>query len=182
MFRWKIFYLHFKSSSASRKWKNSTLSVLLTLYTVHRVRRDPSVTVRNFSPDNTGHRSSNNWTPGSLIFFHIFLWKIPISIGNILSSLRILKRFQKVKKFERCPFCWLCSQSTKRLWLKVGRVRGTGTWDSGTWVWDVGLGRGTRPWDSDVGLGRGTRTWDSDVGLGDVGREDSGTRGDSGTW
>ena len=56
------------------------------------------------------------------------------------------------------------------------RGRGTETWD-----WDVGLGRGTRTWDSDVGLGRGTRTWDSDVGLGDVGREDSGTRGDSGT-
>ena len=29
-------------------------------------------------------------------------------------------------------------------------------------------------WDSDVGLGRGTRTWDSDVELGDVGLGDVG--------
>ena len=55
----------------------------------------------------------------------------------------------------------------------MGLGRGTRTWDS-----DVGLGRGTRTWDSDVGLGRGTRTWDSDVGLGDVGLGDTRGPGD----
>ena len=56
--------------------KIPALSVSLTL--VHRVRRDSSVTLRKFSP-------------GSLTFFHISLWKILISIGNILSWFRILK-------------------------------------------------------------------------------------------
>ena len=40
----EIFYLHLQSSSASRKWKS--LNVVLFADSVHRVRRDPSVTVR----------------------------------------------------------------------------------------------------------------------------------------
>ena len=54
IFHWKIFYLHLQSSSASKKWKNA--NVLRFADLVHRVRRDPSVTLRNF------HRtqSSNN--------------------------------------------------------------------------------------------------------------------------
>ena len=40
----QIFYLHLQSSSASRKWKS--LNVVLFADSVHRVRRDPSVTVR----------------------------------------------------------------------------------------------------------------------------------------
>ena len=42
----EIFYLHLESSSASRKWKN--LNVVLFADSVHRVRRDPSVTQKIF--------------------------------------------------------------------------------------------------------------------------------------
>ena len=49
IFRWKIFYLHLQSSSASRKWKNSNVVYFADL--VHRVQRDPSMTLRKFSLD-----------------------------------------------------------------------------------------------------------------------------------
>ena len=48
----EIFYLHLESSSASRKWKN--LNVVLFADSVHRVRRDPSVTL---SSDSSGQNS-----------------------------------------------------------------------------------------------------------------------------
>ena len=40
----KIFYFHLESSSASRKWKN--LSVVIFADSVHRVRRDPNMTLK----------------------------------------------------------------------------------------------------------------------------------------
>ena len=49
IFRWKIFYLHLQSSSASRKWKNS--NVVRFADFVYKVRRDPRETLRKFSPD-----------------------------------------------------------------------------------------------------------------------------------
>ena len=49
----EIFYLYLESSSASRKWKN--LNVVLFADSVHRVRRDPSVT--QFSSDSSGQNS-----------------------------------------------------------------------------------------------------------------------------
>ena len=64
-----------------------------------------------FSADTTSHGLRITKRPA---VWNFSLWKISISIGNILSLFTILKRFQKVKKFERCPFRRLCSQSTKR--------------------------------------------------------------------
>ena len=50
-FPWKIFYLYLEFLCASRKWKNS--NVIRFADPVHRVERDPSVTLRNYS-DTTG--------------------------------------------------------------------------------------------------------------------------------
>ena len=55
IFRWKIFYLHLKSSSASRKWKNS--NVVRFADFVYKVRRDPRVTLRKFSSDSSRQNS-----------------------------------------------------------------------------------------------------------------------------
>ena len=72
IFRWKIFYLHLQSSSASRKWKNSNVVRFADL--VHRVRRDPSVTLRKFSPDTTGHGLRITKRP-AVWYFSIFLFE-----------------------------------------------------------------------------------------------------------
>ena len=55
IFRWKMFYLHLQSSSASRKWKNS--NVVRFADFVYKVRRDPRVTLRKFSSDSSGQNS-----------------------------------------------------------------------------------------------------------------------------
>ena len=71
IFHWKIFYLHLQSSSASKKWKNA--NVLRFADLVHRVRRDPSVTLRKFSPDTTGHGLQITKRP-AVWYFSIFLF------------------------------------------------------------------------------------------------------------
>ena len=68
----KIFYLHLQSSSASKKWKNA--NVLRFADLVHRVRRDPSVTLRKFSPDTTGHGLQITKRP-AVWYFSIFLFE-----------------------------------------------------------------------------------------------------------
>ena len=72
IFRWKIFYLHLQSLSASRKWKNANVIRFADL--VHRVRRDPSVTLRKFSPDTTGHGLRITKRP-AVWYFSIFLFE-----------------------------------------------------------------------------------------------------------
>ena len=72
IFRWKIFYLHLQSSSTSRKWKNSNVVRFADL--VHRARRDPSVTLRKFSPDTTGHGLRITKRP-AVWHFSIFLFE-----------------------------------------------------------------------------------------------------------
>ena len=72
IFHWKIFYLHLQSSSASKKWKNA--NVLRFADLVHRVRRDPSVTLRKFSPDTTGHGLQITKRP-AVWYFSIFLFE-----------------------------------------------------------------------------------------------------------
>ena len=60
---------------------------------VHRVRRDPSVTQRTFSPDNTRHGLRIIKRP-AVWYFSIFLFeKYQFLLENISSSFRILKRF-----------------------------------------------------------------------------------------
>ena len=73
-----------QSSSASRKWKNSNVLHFADL--VHKVRRDPRVTLRKVSPDTTGHGLRITKLP-AVWYFHISLWKIPISFGSIFSFL-----------------------------------------------------------------------------------------------
>ena len=52
----EIFYLYLESSSTSIKWKNS--NVVLFADSVHRVRRDPSLTLqKNFPSDSSGQNS-----------------------------------------------------------------------------------------------------------------------------
>ena len=72
IFHWKIFYLHLQSSSASKKWKNANFLRFADL--VHRVRRDPSVTLRKFSPDTTGHGLQITKRP-AVWYFSIFLFE-----------------------------------------------------------------------------------------------------------
>ena len=72
IFRWKIFYLHLQSSSASRKWKN--FNVVRFAELVHKVRRDPSVTPGKFSPDTTGHGLQITKRP-AVWYFSIFLFE-----------------------------------------------------------------------------------------------------------
>ena len=72
IFYWKIFYLHLQSSSASKKWKNANVVRFAGL--VHRVRRDPSVTLRKFSPDTTGHGLQITKRP-AVWYFSIFLFE-----------------------------------------------------------------------------------------------------------
>ena len=58
-------------------------------------------------------RQWHGWTRSSTT--SIFLSEIyHLFVENILSSFSILKRFQKVKKLQRCPFRWLCIQSEER--------------------------------------------------------------------
>ena len=63
--------------------KIPTFSISLTLT---KVRRDPRVTLRKFSPDTTGHGLRITKLP-AVWYFHISLWKIPISFGSIFSFL-----------------------------------------------------------------------------------------------
>ena len=72
IFRCKIFYLHLQSSMASRKLKNANVIRFADL--VHRVRRDPSVTLRKFSPDTTGHGLRITKRP-AVWYFSIFLFE-----------------------------------------------------------------------------------------------------------
>ena len=72
IFRWKIFYLHLQSLSASRKWKNANVIRFADL--VHRVRRDPSVTQRTFWPDTTRHGFRIIKRP-AVWYFSIFLFE-----------------------------------------------------------------------------------------------------------
>ena len=72
IFRWKMFYLHLQSSSASRKWKNANVIRFADL--VHKVRRDPSVTLRKFTLDTTGHGLRITKSP-AVWYFSIFLFK-----------------------------------------------------------------------------------------------------------
>ena len=72
IFHWKIFYLHLQSSSASKKWKNANFLRFADL--VHRVRRDPSVTLRKFSPDTTGHGLRITKRP-AVWYFSVFLFE-----------------------------------------------------------------------------------------------------------
>ena len=71
----------YKSQALLESEKMPTLSVSLTLYTEYEEIQAWHLEIF------TGHFE----TSGSLIFFHISLWNITISIGNILSSFRILK-------------------------------------------------------------------------------------------
>ena len=71
-FRCKIFYLHLQSSSASRKWRNANVVRFVDL--VQRVRRDPSVTLRKFSTDTTGHGLRMTKRPADW-YFSIFLFE-----------------------------------------------------------------------------------------------------------
>ena len=52
----EIFYLHLESSSASRKWKN--LNVVLFADSVHRVRRDSSVTLKKKISSDSSKQNS----------------------------------------------------------------------------------------------------------------------------
>ena len=98
IFRWKIFYLHLQSSSASRKWKNS--NVVRFADPVHRVRRDPSVTHRKFWSDTTGHGLRITKRP-AVWHFSIFLFeKYQFLVGNILSLFRILKQVKISRKWK----------------------------------------------------------------------------------
>ena len=72
IFRWKIFYLQLQSSSTSRKWKNANVIRFADL--VHKVRRDPSVTLRKFTVDTTGHGLRITKSP-AVWYFSIFLFK-----------------------------------------------------------------------------------------------------------
>ena len=72
IFRWKIFNLHLQSLSASRKWKNANVIRFADL--VHRVRRDPSVTLRKFSPETTRHGLRITKRP-AVWYFSIFLFE-----------------------------------------------------------------------------------------------------------
>ena len=71
-FSLEIFYLHLQSSSTSRKWKNSNVVRFADL--VHRARIDPSVTLRKFSPDTTGHGLRITKRP-AVWHFSIFLFE-----------------------------------------------------------------------------------------------------------
>ena len=72
IFRWKIFFLQLQSSSTSRKWKNANVIRFADL--VHKVRRDPSVTLRKFTLDTTGHGLRITKSP-AVWYFSIFLFK-----------------------------------------------------------------------------------------------------------
>ena len=65
-------HLHLQSSSASRKWKNSKVVRFADL--VHRARRDPSVTLRKFSPDTSVHGLRITKRP-AVGYFSIFLFE-----------------------------------------------------------------------------------------------------------
>ena len=94
----EIFYLHLESSSASRKWKN--LNVVLFADSVHKVRRDPRMTLRKFSAESTGH-GLRITKRAAVCFFSIFLFeKIPISIGNIYLNLESSSASRKWKNLN----------------------------------------------------------------------------------
>ena len=100
IFHWKIFYLHLQSSSASKKWKNA--NVLRFADLVHRVRRDPSVTLRKFSPDTTGHGLQITKRP-AVWYFSIFL-------------------FEKYQFLLEIFYLHLESSSTSRKWKNLNVV------------------------------------------------------------
>ena len=65
---------------------------------VHRVRRDPSVTLRKFSPDTTGHGLRITKRPAVWYFSIFLLEKYQFLLESILSLLRILKCFFRKRK------------------------------------------------------------------------------------
>ena len=81
-FCWNTFFLHLQSSSASRKWKFQRCP--FSWPCTQSEKRSKRDTKKIF----TGHGLRI-----AVWYFSIFLFKKPISIGNILSSFRILKRF-----------------------------------------------------------------------------------------
>ena len=106
--------LHLQSSSASRNWKNANVIRFADL--VHRVRRDPSVTLRKFSPDTTGHGLQITKRP-AVWYFSIFLFeKYQFLLEIFYLHLESSSASRKSEKFERCHF--------RRLW----EFRVTGNW------------------------------------------------------
>ena len=86
IFCWNTFCLHLQSSSASRKWNFQRCPFRWPCtQSEKRSKRD---TKKIF----TGHGLQITKRL-AVWYFSIFLFKKPISIGNILSSFRILKRF-----------------------------------------------------------------------------------------
>ena len=112
IFRWKIFFLQLQSSSTSRKWKNANVIRFADL--VHKVRRDPRVTLRKFSPDTTGRGLRITKRP-AVWYFSIFLFrKYQFLLEIFYIYLESSSASRKWKKFEHRPFRRLCSQNTKK--------------------------------------------------------------------
>ena len=101
-FRWKIFYLHLQSSSASRKRKDS--NVVRFAHLMHRVRRDPSVTLTKFSQDTTGHGLRMTKRP-AVWYFSIFLFgKCQILLEIFYLRLESSSASRKWKNLNVVPF------------------------------------------------------------------------------
>ena len=99
-----MFYLYLQSSSASRQPKISNLMFFAN--PVYRV----------LSHANAWHLKTFQWhgwhgpqlTPYFSLKYTNFL------LENILPSFIIFKHFYEVKKFQRCPFRWPCTQIAER--------------------------------------------------------------------
>ena len=115
IFHWKIFYLHLQSSSASKKWKNA--NVLRFADLVHRVRRDPSVTLRKFSPDTTGHGLQITKRP-AVWYFSTFLFEKYQFLSEVfclhLKIIWILSFSPTLHRVRRAPGVTL-----KKLFLRI---------------------------------------------------------------
>ena len=125
IFRWKIFFLQLQSSSTSRKWKNANVIRFADL--VHRVRRDPSMPQRKFSPDTTGHGLQLTKRP-AVWYFSIFLclkYQFLLKIFNLhlesssafreWKNLNVVLFADSVHKVRRDPSVTLSSDSSGQI-------------------------------------------------------------------
>ena len=110
-FPWKIFYLHLQSSSAATKLKNS--NVVRFADPVHRVRRDPIVTLMRFSMDTTGHGLRITKRPAVWHFPYLSLKKSNF-YGKIFYLYLESSSASRKWKNSNVVLFTDCSQSTKR--------------------------------------------------------------------
>ena len=104
-FFFKIFYLYLESSSASREWKNS--NVVLVTDPVHKVGRDPSVSLRLLLDKNSKYcKETVKWRTANLFTMK----RLTICTGWLLRERRFEKVFSNLgitiyRKLGRSAHC-----------------------------------------------------------------------------